>query len=395
MLSVNTWGLEQIHANLAQNITRGLKDVVVAIIDSGMDVNHDLLKNNVWVNTGEIANDGIDNEGNGYIDDINGWNFSNNTNVVQDIYGHGTHVAGIVHQVAPNVSIMPLKFTDDKGIGSTGNAAKAMSYIVMMKTTYNVNVVVVNASWGGGIGFSNMLYAEVNNLNNANIVLTVAAGNSGRNTDITPAYPSCFDVNNVISVGALSSYNSTSLVGFSNYGKTTVDLASPGSIIYSTLPFNRYGYKSGTSMASPFVAGTVALMKSVNIDLTVSEIKANLLSSVNKSELLIEKTVSGGYLDTNNAVRLSAGLEKVEYPPKIIYEPSVFNVNINKVVGVIKKPTSSQVVVMINGREVKRFEASGQFSEALRRRMFRRGWNNVEIYENGVLMLHKRVRRIV
>jgi subtilisin family serine protease len=195
-------------------------------------------------------------------------------------------------------------------------------------------------------------------------------------------------------VGALSYYSKNNLVGFSNYGKHSVDLASPGSVIYSTLPNNRYGYLSGTSMAAPFVTGTIGLMKSANDSLTVNDIRMDLLSSVNLLPSLADKVVSGGVLDANNAVRLSIGLDKIDY----IYiqtEPSVVKVTLTKVFGVINRPYPADISVVINGREAKTFTTTGQFSEPLRRNMFRRGWNNVEIYENGVLLSRIRVRRIV
>lgn len=388
MLSLNTWGLEQINLHLAHTITRGSPDVVVAIIDSGMNTK----LGNVWVNKGEIANNGIDDEGNGYIDDINGWNFANNNNDPTDKYGHGTHVAGIVTQVAPNISIMPLKLLDDRGVGHTGGVIQAIKYVEMMKKKYNVNIVAVNASWVGNVGFSNMLYQEVENLNKNEIMFVAAAGNSARNTDLTPSYPSCLPSSNVVSVGALS-YSKINLTGFSNYGKYSVDLASPGSVIHSTLPNNRYGYLSGTSMAAPFVTGTIGLMKSVNNNMTISEIKTDLLSSVNLLPSLTDKVVSGGVLDTNNAVRLSIGLNKIDY--SIPVEPSVVKVTLTKIFGVIKRPYAADISVVINGREAKTFTTIGQFSEPLRRSMFRRGWNNVEIYENGILLSRIRVRRIV
>ncbi len=308
----NQWALRNMSAFGAWNYSTGSKDVVVAIIDSGIDLNHQDLKNNLWTNTLEIAGDGIDNEGNGYIDDVHGWNFYSNNNDIQDRYGHGTHIAGIIGAegnngigvagINWNVSLMALKFTDERGIGYTGAAANAMSYISMMKNTYGVNVVVANASWGGLTGFSNILYGAINKLNDSGVVLTVAAGNSGSDNDITLRYPSCYDSANIISVGALSSYTN-GLVGFSNYGATTVDIAAPGSIVYSTLPYTTsYGYKSGTSMAAPQVAGAVALLKSIKPELSISEVKNAIFASVDKVPELFGKVATGGKLNIEGAV---------------------------------------------------------------------------------------------
>ncbi|NDC95827.1 hypothetical protein EB077_11025, partial [bacterium] len=200
-------------------------------------------------------------------------------------------------------------------------------------------------------------------------------------------------LDNIISVGALN-YDKINLAGFSNYGKNTVDLASPGSAIYSTLPNNNNGYLSGTSVAAPFVTGTIGLMKSVNNNLSIGEIRWDLLNSVNKISALSDKVVSGGCLDTNNALRLSIGLNKINYI-NIPQEPSIVKVNINKVFGIIKHQNQSTISVIINGREVKNFIASGKFSEPLKRNMFHRGWNTVEIYENGMLLNKVRIKRIV
>lgn len=307
----NQWGLSNTSSYGAWASTIGSKDVVVAVIDSGIDLTHQDLKNNVWINPGEIPNDGIDNEGNGYIDDINGWNFFNNTNVVQDNYGHGTHIAGIIGAEGNNslgiaginwhVSIMPLKFMDDRGLGSNGGAIQAMEYLLMMKNSYHINVVAVNTSWESMGGFSSMLYGEIQKLNDAGIILTVAAGNSGVDTDVTLKYPSCYDSPNVISVGALD-VDGVSLAGLSNYGKNTVDLAAPGTMIYSTLPWNSYGNLTGTSMASPFVAGTVALLNSIKPNLSIAEVKAAIFGSVDKLPGLFEKVATGGKLNIEAAV---------------------------------------------------------------------------------------------
>ena len=305
------WALNSTSLYGAWSQNTGSKNVVVAIIDSGIDLTHPDLKNNVWTNPFEIAGDGIDNENNGYVDDIYGWNFANNNNNVQDGYGHGTHVAGIVGAegnnslgvagVNWNVSIMPLKFMDDQGVGNTGGAAQAMMYASMMKKNYGVNVVVANASWGGTTGFSDTLYNAINQLNDAGIVLTTAAGNYGSDTDITPRYPGCFNVDNVINVGALTS-DGVNLATFSNYGATSVDLAAPGSMIYSTMRSNYYGYKSGTSMASPFVAGTVALLNSIKPNLSVAEVKSAIFGNVDKLSSLFGKVATGGKLNIEAAV---------------------------------------------------------------------------------------------
>lgn len=352
--SIDQWSLQSISAYQAWQYGTGSKDVVVAIIDSGIDLTHQDLIKNVWTNPGEIAGDGIDNEGNGYVDDIHGWNFNNNTNNVQDNYGHGTHIAGIIGAEANNslgvaginwnVSLMPLKFMDDKGIGWTGGAVNAMNYVSMMKTVYGINIVVANASWGGGTGFSNMLYGAIQKLNDAGVVLTVAAGNNGSNNDITPRYPSCFDVNNVISVGALSKYDGVSLVGFSNYGVASVDLAAPGSIILSTIPWNNYGYLSGTSMAAPQVAGAVALLNSVKPGISVSEVKAAIFSSVDKVPELFGKVATGGKLNVGAAMANVLGLP---YDSNILPVGNISSQNLRSISGWAKDPNSPNSSILV------------------------------------------------
>lgn len=361
--SVDQWSLQSISAYQAWKYGTGSKDVVVAIIDSGIDLTHQDLIDNLWTNPGEIDGDGIDNEGNGYVDDIHGWNFNNNTNNVQDNYGHGTHIAGIIGAeggnglgvagINWNVSLMALKFMDDKGVGDTGGAVRAMDYISMMKNTYGVNVVVANASWGGLTGFSNMLYGAINRLNDAGVVLTVAAGNSGSDNDITLRYPSCYDSNNIISVGALSKYDGVSLVGFSNYGASTVDLAAPGSVVLSTIPWNNYGYMSGTSMAAPMVAGAVALLKSIKPSLTVSEVKNAIFSSVDKVPELFGKVATGGKLNLGAAMANVLGLP---YDSNILPIGNISSQNLRSISGWAKDPNSPNssllVKLVIDGAEV-------------------------------------------
>jgi hypothetical protein len=355
------WGLQSISAYQAWQYGTGSRNVVVAIIDSGIDLTNQDLKNNLWVNPGEIAGDGIDNEGNGYIDDINGWNFYSNNNDIQDRYGHGTHVAGIVGAegnnalgvsgINWNVSLMTLKFTDDRGMGYTGAAAYAMDYISMMKNNYRINVVVANASWGGGTGFSNMLYGAIGRLNDAGVVLTVAAGNNGSDNDLTLRYPSCFDNDNIISVGALG-YDGIRLASFSNYGATNVDIAAPGSMILSTIPYNNYGYKAGTSMAAPQVAGAVALLNSVKPGLSISEVKAAIFGSVDKIPELFGKVATGGKLNIGAAMANVLGLP---YDGNILPTGAITSQNLRTISGWAKDlntPNASVCVrLIIDGAE--------------------------------------------
>jgi hypothetical protein len=350
------WGLQSISAYQAWQYGTGSKNVVVAVIDSGIDLTNQDLKNNLWVNPGEIEGDGIDNENNGYVDDVNGWNFANNNNDVQDRYGHGTHVAGIIGAeggnnlgvagINWNVSLMALKFMNDKGVGDTGGAIRAMDYISMMKNAYGVNVVVANASWGGGTGFSNMLYGAIGRLNDAGVVLTVAAGNNGSDNDITLRYPSCFDNDNIISVGALG-YDGIKLASFSNYGATNVDIAAPGSMILSTIPYNNYGYMAGTSMAAPQVAGAVALLNSVKSGLSISEVKAAIFGSVDKLPELFGKVSSGGKLNMGAAM---ANVLGVPYDGNILPTGAIISQNLRSISGWAKdlnSPNSSICVRLI------------------------------------------------
>lgn len=310
------WGLNNISASAAWQYSTGSKNVVVAVIDSGSDLTNQDLVDNLWTNPGEIPGDGIDNEGDGYVDDVYGWNFADNNPDIQDRYGHGTHVAGIIGAkggnsmgvagVNWNVSIMTLKFMSDRGIGSTSAALASMNYIAKMKELYNVNVVAVNASWQS-YGYTSLVYDALNRLNNDGILFVTAAGNSSSNNDITPEYPSCYDLDNVISVGALSN-DGHSLAELSNYGSTSVDLAAPGIMIKSTLPYNSYGDLSGTSMASPFVAGAAALLKAAKPDLNMIQIKGAIFGSVDRIPELFGKVATGGKLNVGAAVSNVLGI---------------------------------------------------------------------------------------
>jgi len=249
-----------------------LTNVVVAIVDSGIDLNHSYLKDNLWVNPYEIV-DGKDNDNNGYVDDINGWDFVNNDNVPQDSFYHGTAVGGVIKSADANVKLMSLRFQDSNGLGYTGAAASAIDYATNMKLK-GINVGAINLSWGGGTSSSLVLQNSIKRANDAGIIVVSAAGNNGDNNDITPRYPSSYKFSNSISVAG--SIDNVSLAGFSNYGKNSVEVASNSVAVYASLPNNNYGYVSGTSFAAPYVAGMVSVLKRIG-SYSIAQIKQAIL----------------------------------------------------------------------------------------------------------------------
>lgn len=263
--------------------TPGLAPVVVAIVDTGLDLTHNVFtsSNAIWVNTSEIAGNGIDDDKNGYVDDVNGYNFAYNTSSPSDDEGHGTHCAGIVLGASQDITaatlqpakikIMPLKFLDSTGSGSTSNAISAINYAVKM------GAKVISNSWGGGSPSDSLLQAISYAYTNK-VLFVAAAGNSSGNNDSTPTYPANYAVPNMIAVAATTS--SDVLASFSNYGATTVHLAAPGVGIYSTYMGNAWATQSGTSMATPFVAGVAAMMLRENPSMSGYEVKTVLLGAV-------------------------------------------------------------------------------------------------------------------
>jgi len=257
--------------------------IVVAVIDSGVDYTHPDLAGNMWTNPGEIAGDGIDNDNNGYIDDIHGWDFASNDNDPMDENEHGTHVAGTIAAIGNNdegvigvawqkAHIMALKFMDASGSGSTSNAILAIDY-----ATAN-GVKLSNNSWGGLLPIpSQALEDAIQTAGEQGALFIAAAGNSSLNTDLLAAYPASFPDPSIISVA--STDHNDKLSYFSNYGKKSVDLAAPGSEIYSTLLGGTYGFLSGTSMASPHVTGAAALVWSQNPSWTAAQVKNRLLET--------------------------------------------------------------------------------------------------------------------
>ena len=330
------WGLRNtgqagmdIQAVEAWDITKGSNEIVVAVIDTGVRYTHKDLAANMWKNPGEIAGNGRDDDDNGYVDDVHGINAIRNSGDPKDDNGHGTHVAGTIGAVANgggkvvgvawNVKIMALKFLPAYGRGSYSNAIECIDYAIANGAD------VMNNSWGGGSS-SRSLGNAINRARSAGIVFVAAAGNGGKdhigddNDNDTHFYPSDYSMDNVISVAAVNRHGN--LAGFSNYGRTSVDLAAPGVSIYSTYYKSDTSYTTlqGTSMAAPHVSGAVALLLSREPDLTPSQVRQRLIDTAEPLQTLRNKVVSGGMLDAHAALlaapRQALNLE-VTYSPEV------------------------------------------------------------------------------
>jgi subtilisin family serine protease len=285
--------------------------VYVGIIDEGYMFTHTDLAANAAVNPGEVAGNGVDDDGNGYVDDVRGWDFDGNNNTVFDgtTDDHGTHVAGTIGGVGGNgagvagvcwnVKLLSAKFLGRNG-GTTANAVKAVDYFTDLKTRHGLNLVATNNSWGGG-GFSQALQDAIGRANDANILFVAASGNSSYNCETSSCYPGEYPNANVISVASITS--SGAMSSFSNYGSTTVDIGAPGSGVVSTVPASSkgavvsgYASYSGTSMASPHVAGAAALYAAYHPGSSAATIKSAILSTAVATPSLVGKTVTGGRL---------------------------------------------------------------------------------------------------
>lgn len=295
----------------------GSASVVVGVIDEGIKYDHPDLNGQIWTNP--IENNGIvgvDDDGDGYIDDIHGWDFANNNNTIYDggqtgtQDSHGTHVSGTIGAIGNNqigvvgmnwqITIISAKFLTPTG-GTTANAIKAVDYFVTLKSL-GINIVALNNSWGGG-GYSQALYDAISRANAAGILFIAAAGNGnnagiGINIDKKPSYPASYNIPNVIAVAAIDVTGK--LATWSNYGAKTVHLGAPGVGIWSTVAgTGLYASYSGTSMATPHVTGAAALYASTHMGTTAAQIKAAILVSVTKYTALSGKTVTGGRLNVS------------------------------------------------------------------------------------------------
>ncbi len=289
-LGGNLWGNDLVKAPEVWAGGYTGQNVVVAVLDTGVDYNHSDLANNIWTNTGEIAGDGIDNDLNGYVDDIRGWDFAYNDNNPNDIDSHGTHVAGTIAGlnngigitgVAYNAQIMPVKVLGDNGFGSFQNIADGIRYAA------DNGANVINLSLGGSSG-SVVLSSAIEYAQNLGAVVVMAAGNDALSE---PDYPAKYAINFGISVGAVDI--NSQIAYFSNRAGLDPSLnhvVAPGVSIYSTVPGGGYAYYDGTSMATPHVAGVVALMLSANPNLTPLQVQ----------QILIESTVGSGIQSINS-----------------------------------------------------------------------------------------------
>ena len=313
--SINTDAVANIDINIEDawktySETENKRTVTVAIIDTGIDTTHSDLKDSIWVNEDEIPGDSIDNDGNGYVDDVNGWNFVSNSNEIctGEEDSHGTHGAGTIAAAWNNGGIAGItdsthvKLMVLKALGGSEGKGSPESVIEAIKYAEANGADICNLSFGS----SNCTPEFEAAIRDSKMLFVVAAGNGnqyqiGYDIDKSPVYPASLPYDNVITVGNLL-FNGH-LDESSNYGATSVDLAAPGTYILSTIPGDSYAYMSGTSMAAPMVTGAAALIYSARTDLNLQDIKTAILSTVHKLAPLKGKTATGGMLDVSAAIK--------------------------------------------------------------------------------------------
>lgn len=301
------YGMQKISAPTAWDTTTGSSNVTVAVIDTGIEYTHPDLVDNIAKNLGETPGNGIDDDRNGYVDDYYGYDFINSDSNPLDDHFHGTHCAGTIGAagdngrgvvgVSWNVKLLPVKVLSQYGSGSIASVVSGMNYAVAR------GVKIMSMSLGTS-AYSQTLEDAIISAKQKGVLIVAASGNSASNADYYPLYPAASAQDNVVSVAASNS--SDGLAYFSNYGATSVDLAAPGENIISTILNGQYGYASGTSMATPHVAGMAAMLLSVNPNLTYTQMKSHLISSVDPIPAFAGKMVSGGRANVHKALLLAA-----------------------------------------------------------------------------------------
>lgn len=310
------WGLKKADAARAWSVSKGSRDIIVCVIDTGVDIQHEDLKANLWTNPGETgvdskgrdkATNDIDDDGNGLKDDVHGWNYVSNNNDLTDNHGHGTHIAGIIGAeagngrgisgVSPQVSMMILKYFDPK-VPATDNLRNTIQSI---RYCIDKGAHIINYS-GGGTEFSQDEFNAIAEAERKGILFVAAAGNERSNSDHHKYYPADYALKNIISVTAIDP--ATQVLPSSNFGIETVHIGAPGQNILSTLPKNSYGFMTGTSQATAFVSGAGALIMAHKQFYGAEEVKKHILSTGDATTSLASKTKTSRQLNLFKALTI-------------------------------------------------------------------------------------------
>jgi subtilisin family serine protease len=383
------WALSNesgINAIGAWETTTGSSDVVVAVIDTGIDYTHPDLAASTWQNPNEIPGNGLDDDGNGVIDDVHGFNALNGSGDPFDDNMHGSHVSGSIAAqsnngigitgVSWNAKIMGLKFLNSRGAGGVAQAISALNYVAMMKAR-GINIRVANNSWGGDAN-SEPLKNALQAVADLGISIVVAAGNSSENNDTASSFPANYALPGLISVGATD--KNQELATFSNYGVTSVHIAAPGASILSTIPSGLYRTLSGTSMAAPHVSGALALLYTSYPSLSVNDARTWIMESGEPLSSLNGKIISGRKLNTSNLVR--AILQPVLPPSKPIVTCPFVGEEING----ISVSNLSSAPIILQGDEL----AFTEFNLPFTFPFYEQSISKVYLSTNGVLYLGNR-----
>jgi len=298
-----SWGQDMIQSDYAHSLGFAGSQIKIAVIDTTIDITHQSLADQIAINSIELdgATD-VDDDGNGFVDDIYGWDFyeDKKIDVNSDFHSHGTHVAGIIagnasnwKGIAPSSKIIPISFMSNDGHGSVASAVNSIRY------AKSRGAQIINASWGGPI-CSKLLEDEIKNVTDSGILFVSASGNNGTDLDLQPQYPAAFNFPLQITVAATRP--SDFLAGFSNTSFRLVHIAAPGEGIWSTLPNNQYGFLSGTSMAAPFVSGAAAVLMSARPDLSPTQIRHAILDGV---DIKTYRVLTSGRLNLRKSLDLT------------------------------------------------------------------------------------------